>query len=1024
MTNIHLIIFRYESLRYVALWLARTLGRIYRWLKSEWRPPVIWLAVIAFGVWLAESLFNLPAGTWFLWWKILSLYAILMLLWWAWQARKRVVVEEFIDYSNQPSKSVARGLSSLLVVELGRLRNLYRVVNEMRAIPTTVEIDRPIDATIKVEDISETLKSAVSAESKFSLGPLEIPVGTLMALVGRLVSGPRIIGGLHKDKDLHILTAQMIGIKGSYIWRIDDPTPLEQSMNHGTRGLDDMIKELACRIFTDFALSGSVRWKATWNFKEGLRAYRDCLRTRKEHKQKLIRAEKRFIETLAEDKEFPFAYYNLGVVYSELRRTEASESAFSNAIEQNPNQWQAFYALGLQNYKHKRCEPAIQMCERVIALKPDIAKAYDLKGLAQRCLGNLKSATESRQMAVSISWKALCMAELRGEGNAETEDSMIPPLRVIASSCLRNLAVAYFFQAKQSQAQKSLDVMHRAFQTAEALFRQALSLSPSDADLHFELGKTYYEQRKYNLALQEYESALQIFPANAKFWAYLALTYNAQKNEKSEQDTWEKFLNFAFLSSKEDLEETAEVCEKLGIADWNKRIKEMKELPDEIENLLNVAKQDVKKSESGESELQKKLAEYDRDGREWEYAQVATGLGRLYLDKKPAEAEEYFQKTIGKLKDKYPDGIRSLGLRGWLALSLIKQQKHSEALQEVEKARWLNPLRSWERMRLGDVFFALNEFEQARAAWEEALLYDPDDPATHIWIGIAYSKLAIDYRETIRRNTSLQQAVNYLGKALDLYESDKLKGKGWAHYWLGILHIELSDYEKAISHLKIAQTLASVPLVATYHLGWAYLKNKAYDECVGQFNQVIREADDLNKNKGKPFDENVGAEFQHPMFLGEVLAWAYLSKAFSYAERDVNFEEALSLTGKAKDYLSELKDVVARDRCEAAYADCVGWILYKQGKIDDAITYLENAVAQTNNAGAYLHIALAYEHKLQECKDKAQLQFLIAKIQAYCQHAQQIDIKNEFSQRLNDLRLRLDKKSQGEQQIKAGIKTA
>jgi len=56
-------------LRYVALWLARTLGRFRRWISSGWRPPLLWLAATALGVWLAERWFGLEKGTWFEAWK-------------------------------------------------------------------------------------------------------------------------------------------------------------------------------------------------------------------------------------------------------------------------------------------------------------------------------------------------------------------------------------------------------------------------------------------------------------------------------------------------------------------------------------------------------------------------------------------------------------------------------------------------------------------------------------------------------------------------------------------------------------------------------------------------------------------------------------------------------------------------------------------------------------------------------------------------------------------------------------------
>jgi tetratricopeptide (TPR) repeat protein len=364
--------------RWIALRFSRIVGLIRYRLMSGWIPPVFWLVATAIIVWLIgtlstfdksvfnpgfrawlrtldiTSLLNVLTGIGSKWSTILLVYTILLLFWWVWQAGRRVVVEEFVDYTNSSdnqTKSVARGLATLLVVRLGQLRDLYQTVDEQRAILTSVWVHQSIDATINVEDVSQFLQNAVSAQSEFSLGVLKIPVGTLMSLIGRLVQGPRIIGSLHRDNGKLILTAQHYDGKSSRRWRVDYSVPADQSTQQGNDYLTGMVEELACRMFTDLALSGSVRWRATTSFCEGLHAYRDCLRTPKARRLNLEQAEKNFIETLSEDQKFNLAYYNLGVVYTELGQMDTAENAFKNAIEQNPASWNAFYALALHRYQ-------------------------------------------------------------------------------------------------------------------------------------------------------------------------------------------------------------------------------------------------------------------------------------------------------------------------------------------------------------------------------------------------------------------------------------------------------------------------------------------------------------------------------------------------------------------------------------------------------------------------------------------------------------------------------------------------
>jgi tetratricopeptide (TPR) repeat protein len=393
--------------------------------------------------------------------------ALLWLIFWAWQAHKRLVVEDFVDYTDAQPGAGVKGLATLVVTRLGQLHDLYRTVDEQRAIRTSVSQNESIDANIEVEDVSEFLKDAVSIQSTLHLGPLEIPAGALLSLFGRIVQGPRIIGSLHKDKTLLILIAQIVGWKYPFKWQVVIPLSSVELADSHSYNLVEMVDELASRMFTDLTLDGSVRWKAMAAFSKGLQAYRECLRTPKNRRVNLKEAEKKFIETLAEDVEFGLAYYNLGVVYTELGRTEAAEIAFEKAITQNPDSWYSYYALALSRCEYRRYYRAIQLCKRVIELKPDrasIAKAYQLMGSAQRRLPGQSleeqekgvaqgqsdrqiPAKESTIKSISHSWIALCSAELRGQGKGTTERSKISQLETLASICLADLATFYIEDA-------------------------------------------------------------------------------------------------------------------------------------------------------------------------------------------------------------------------------------------------------------------------------------------------------------------------------------------------------------------------------------------------------------------------------------------------------------------------------------------------------------------------------------------------------------------------------------------------
>src|SRR5207249_4419060 len=109
---------------------------------------------------------------WLKWWKVLVLYGALLFLWWMWQARHRVVFEPFLDQSTSDSKP-SIGMSALLRVELDRLRDLYRdVATQAPASSGGDDIlvggkaaTPRVESRIKVDDVTEFLKTAVAAEA-------------------------------------------------------------------------------------------------------------------------------------------------------------------------------------------------------------------------------------------------------------------------------------------------------------------------------------------------------------------------------------------------------------------------------------------------------------------------------------------------------------------------------------------------------------------------------------------------------------------------------------------------------------------------------------------------------------------------------------------------------------------------------------------------------------------------------------------------------------------------------------------
>lgn len=1090
--------------------LARLLGWLGLLLRTGWIVALVGFVAMFLGVWylfspMMDEWLHLPTS-WFNLWTILAAYTLIWLLIWAWRARRQLVVEEFKNYVGDDLNASVKGAATLLVVRLSQFHDLYRTVDEQRAIPTSALRSEGIDAAIDLENIGTVLKDAVSSQSTLSLGPLTIPVGTLMSLLGHAVRGPRIIGSLHKDKGMLILTAQCMREGSSFKWRVDSLLASEQASLQSPRSLGEMIEELSCRIFTDLTLNSSVRWRATSSFSRGLRAYRECLRTPKDRRANLREAENNFIETLTEDTKFNLAYYNLGVVYSELGYKKAAKTAFEQAIAQDPTSWAAYYARALSCCESEEYYRSIQLCKRVIELKPSLAsraKAYQLMASVQR-LPNTKTesqdfpaAIKNCKEAIRHAYRALLQAEV-----VRQDDNKVAKLRTLLVVCVTDLAMIYNTQAndilsgRHETARKLRSSQHEAvrrLKKAENLLKTVRSLKSSDATYYAlylaVLAETYRMQEKYAEAAHMLRVATRVAPDHVQYWGDLAVAYanaignrdKSRDKEKSDSEYQEfilrTILDFASDKAEEDFGIILTRVEKAykgkpNQTDKSERIKNVREflhlgstvsskiesgewgipdleaqLQEHTSNILHTAQialalgklylESSKDGQSGENnlnefhclvkklgKLEQKFAASEGENKEWEHGQILRILALLYSEasegKRRAtgnlaqderkehleQAMKYYKKAIQVLEKKHPREIRIQGLRSKHATILLELQRYQEALQEAQEAIRFDALAYDNHEVLGDVYAERGDFEHAIDAWKEAILrrdvtelasYGPE---LHVKIGKAYVKLAQLHSEMCMREGKTEEAVRSMQQALKCCDSEHLKERLEIYYSLGYFYFALGEYEETLKYLRLARNFGFAPLTSTFYLAFAYLRNREYDASMKEFCS-LREM--TQKEQGR-LGRIVEKDSVGHIPLGEMRALAYWGQAFIYAERDANLHGALELAEKALEHIESMKATSTILQFPARYTDCKGWILYKQGKTDEAITCLEQSVAQEAQAETYLHLALAYESKVHQTSKEAEKRQYSTRLQACSRHVCELDVNKRFCQQVEHLR--------------------
>lgn len=525
----------FPTLRLIRWWTTRQLYRGRRWLS---RPGLLLAGValvvlIAWAADLARTLEESPAigmaifkeegrtilvpqeskapgGPWALWEKNLKLgidlllvVALIAMLKEIGQARRRIVVQPFADYtvdsrvSAEARKANGEALSSLLRSEIAGITSLYKVIDEVSPSKTSVE------ATVGVEDVGERLKEAVGPDSKLKLFGVEIPVGSVATMIGWMVRGPRLIGSLHKEDESYVLLAEIMGGGLSGSWRvhlrdieaedrdIDSPSPTADEPLPSVEAR--LIRQMAYRIVAHLLSVGSPRWQAVRHYTEGLRYYRDTQRTSRDKVLNLWKAERAFIRALGYDQKFAQCHYNLGVVYRELQRPESSEAAFRQAMQESPRSFEAAYAMAQRRFDENKYDATVDCCNHAIGLCPEEARAWNLKGWALRrarekglCRKPESSADRikeagspltppsqwkdirwMREVAAALAWRALCRA-LRISDQPE-------PQAWIAAACTVNSGISYCFSGNRRLANQR--------------FWQSIHLYRDTTVLRFEMGK-------------------------------------------------------------------------------------------------------------------------------------------------------------------------------------------------------------------------------------------------------------------------------------------------------------------------------------------------------------------------------------------------------------------------------------------------------------------------------------------------------------------------------------------------------
>ncbi len=270
-----------------------------------------------------------------------------------------------------------------------------------------------------------------------------------------------------------------------------------------------------------------------------------------------------------------------------------------------------------------------------------------------------------------------------------------------------------------------------------------------------------------------------------------------------------------------------------------------------------------------------------------------------------------------------------------------EQGNFPAAIEELNAVLLDRPNELRVRDFLGLLYEEMKDYEGAIQAYQANIQIDPTFFDSILHLGF------VSYR--LKRN---EEALSYLDQAV------KLNPKRPEPYLLlGLTYFQMKDYQQAKARLEdgIHQDPSNAEL--HFNLGTAYDKLDRFDEVVRAMEQALEldpeHADALN-------------------YLG-----------YSYADRSINVEEAVSLTQQA----------VKLKPHNGYYVDSLAWALYKVGRNEEALEMMQRAVALVpDDPVIYEHLGEIF--LLREEHEKARDAWI---------HSLQLDSTNEaLKQRFRD----------------------
>jgi len=281
---------------------------------------------------------------------------------------------------------------------------------------------------------------------------------------------------------------------------------------------------------------------------------------------------------------------------------------------------------------------------------------------------------------------------------------------------------------------------------------------------------------------------------------------------------------------------------------------------------------------------------------------------------------------------------------------------------------------------LAESYRRLNQPDSAGIIYQQALLLDPNSSYLNREMASYYSELdslilAIQYAEKLTRlEPNNISALRYLAlmyiRADSVFQAEEIlkslvnagDNEPGNYFYLGRIAIMKQDFEGAREYLTVLTNLSESSVDGWLDLGFVYRMQNDSTKSINVYKsglQFVKYKEDsvrlmfaigstlerTNKIKeaSETFEKILKLDPGHSQSLN------YLG--YMLADRGERLDYAHDLIKKALELSPE----------NAAFIDSYGWVMYRLGKYDSAITYLEKAVEKESDPIIFDHLGDAYK---------------------------------------------------------------